>query len=233
MWNCLPALFLAAVSAAGQMPFASGEVLEYSVNWPSGLSLGKAKFSAARSDPDQEGRAQWAFAFHIDAAVPGYHVLDDYQATADEDLCSIRFLKKAQHGKRKAHEEITFDQTAHQARRRTLGGGGASTLEIPECGRDALTFFYYLRRELARGRIPPPQRVVFGAVYQVRFQPAGSQPVTVKGKPYEADQLAVSVKGPASEAAFLVLVARDEARTPVRVTVPLEPGSFTMELAAK
>ncbi len=236
MWNWLLALSLFAAPALGQhppLPFPSGEVLNYKVNWPSGLSLGEAKLTAERAEPDEAGRTQWAFSFHLDAAIPSFRVLDQYQATADENLCSIRFLKKAEHGRRKANEEITFDQEAHRARRTTLGGGGSSTVEIPECGRDALTFFYYLRRELSRGRIPPPQKVLFGAVYEIRFQPAGSQRVTVHGKPYEADQLAVTVKGPASEATFLLLVARDEARTPVRVTVPLEPGSFTMELASK
>ncbi len=235
MWNWLAALTLAAVSAAAQpsLPFPPGEALEYTVNWPSGLSLGKAKFTAARSDPDEAGRTQWKFTFDIDAAIPGFHVLDNYQAAADGELCSIRFLKKLQHGKRVANEEITFDQQARRAQRKTLGGGGTSTLEIPECGRDALTFLYFLRRELARGRIPPPQRVVFGALYEVSLRSAGSETVLVRGKPVEADQLAVTVKGPASEAAFLVLVARDEARTPVRITVPLEPGSFTMELAAE
>jgi len=235
MRNRILALVLLAAPAAAQapLPFASGETLEYSVNWPSGLSLGKARFSAERSEPGEAGRTQWTFRFHIDAAIPSFHVLDDYEAQADEELCSIRFLKKLQHGKRVANEEITFDQQARRAQRKTLGGGGASALEIPECGRDALTFFYFLRRELARGRIPPPDKIVFGALYEVRLQPAGGQRVAVRGKPYEADQLTVTVKGPASEAIFLLLVARDEARTPVRITVPLEPGSFTMELAAE
>ncbi len=234
-WNCLLALSLLGAPALAQTapPFPAGESLEYSVNWPSGLSLGKAKFTARRSEPGEAGRARWTFTFEIDAAIPSFHVLDSYEAQADEELCSIRFLKKLEHGRRKAHEEIVFDQEAHQATRTTLGGGGSSTLEIPECGRDALTFFYFLRRELARGRIPPPGKIVFGSLYEVRLQPAGSERVAVKGKPYEADQLTVTVKGPASEAIFLLLVARDEARTPVRITVPLEPGSFTMELAAE
>jgi hypothetical protein len=50
-------------------------------------------------------------------------------------------------------------------------------------------------------------------------------------KPVEADQMIVTVKGPASESTFILLVARDEARTPISITVPLEPGNFTMELA--
>ena len=46
----------------------------------------------------------------------------------------------------------------------------------------------------------------------------------------DADQLIVTVKGAASEAVFILLVARDTNRTPVRITVPLEPGNFTLEL---
>ena len=63
------------------------------------------------------------------------------------------------------------------------------------------------------------------------FERAGSRTVQMGEKPVEADQMIVTVKGPASESTFILLVARDEARTPISITVPLEPGNFTMELA--
>jgi hypothetical protein len=46
-----------------------------------------------------------------------------------------------------------------------------------------------------------------------------------------ADRLIVTVKGPASEMSFEIFFARDPARTPVIIRVPLSPGMFSLELA--
>lgn len=217
-----------AATAAAPLPFGDGEALHYTIIWPSGLDLGEATMTATRD----EGSGQWSFDFKLDAAVPGYHIKDHYHSTATAELCSIEFLKESNHGKRKTSERTTFDQQAHRAHRVTLTkGGGESDLETPECARDALTFLYYLRQELSLGRIPASPKVLFGSLYDVKFQPAGSKKVRVGGKIVEADQMMVSVKGPASESMFILLVARDKAHTPVRITVPLEPGNFTMRLA--
>jgi hypothetical protein len=46
----------------------------------------------------------------------------------------------------------------------------------------------------------------------------------------EADRMVANLKGPASEHTFEMYFARDAARTPVLVKLPLAMGSFSMEL---
>jgi hypothetical protein len=41
----------------------------------------------------------------------------------------------------------------------------------------------------------------------------------------------VTVQGPASEITFEMFFARDAARTPLVIRVPLSPGMFSLELA--
>ncbi len=226
-------LVLASVRLPAEpaVPFADGECLRYVINWPSGLSLGEAEFSARLHRDAAGAPKQWEFTFQIDAAMPGFRIEDRYHSLADANLCSRELEKNVSHGRRKAHEKTTFDQEAHLARRVTLGGGGTSNIETGACAMDGLTFLYHLRRELSHGRIPPPRTVLFGAAYQVRLQFVETSKVQLGGKTLEADQMTATVKGPASESTFLILVARDPARTPVRITVPLEPGNFSMELA--
>ena len=212
------------------VPFPEEEALRYTINWPSGLSLGEAEASAKLSRDAAGNPARWEFEFRMDAAVPGFRVKDHYRSTADANLCSLEFEKELSHGNKKAHEKTTFDETANAAKRVTLGGGGESRISVGSCAMDGLTFLYYLRRELGHGRIPPPRTVLFGAPYEVRFQLLGTKKTRLAEKVVEADQMTATVKGPASESTFLILVARDTARTPVRITVPLEPGNLSMEL---
>jgi len=59
---------------------ASAEILHYSIDWPSGLSLGEASL---RSDRTGEGTAStpgWEFELNLDASVPGFAIRDQYQA---------------------------------------------------------------------------------------------------------------------------------------------------------
>ena len=41
-------------------------------------------------------------------------------------------------------------------------------MKTPACAKDALTFLYYVRRELSQGRMPPQQTMFFGASYEIR-----------------------------------------------------------------
>lgn len=206
------------------VPFA-GETLRYSVNWPSGLSLGEAQMIARRTGD------RWRFAFSLDAAVPGFVVSDLYQSTATGDFCSAEFVKTFTHGKRKADEKLAFDAQKRTVTRTTVVGdktGGVSETSTASCARDALTFLYYLRRELSQGRIPAPQTVYFGAAYEARFEFGGPQKLGARG--VEADRVRVSLKGPASTTWFDVFFARDAARTPLEFRAPFPVGSLTMEL---
>jgi hypothetical protein len=200
------------------------ETLRYSVNWPSGLSLGEARLDASPSG------AGWKFAFALDAAIPGVAASDRYESRAAGDYCSSEFTKRCTHGKRKIAERTVFDGKSGTAVRETLEGGGSSRLTVSACPRDALAFFYYLRRELADGRLPGPQTVYFGAPYQVRLEFGGPRSLRVNDEPVEADRVLASFKGPASNSSVEMYFARDAVRTPVLVRVVLAAGTFTMEL---
>lgn len=227
-----------AMVAAGRaqpppVPFPENETLHYTVNYPSGLSLGETELSASAVKDANGAPTGWKFRFQIDAAFPGYRVKDEYRSSATPALCSLEFDKDLSHGNKRTHEKTTFDQARKVARRETLGGGGVSEIATGTCAMDGLTFLYYLRRELSRGRIPAPRTIFFGAAYQVRFQFTDTTRVRLHGKVVEADRLTASVKGPVSESTFLIEVARDTARTPVRITIPLAPGNFLMVLTGK
>jgi hypothetical protein len=225
------ALCLLALPAAAQaQPVAKspfdGETLAYSVNWPSGLSLGEARTTASR-----EG-GQWRFALSLDAAVPGFAAKDDYRSTASGEFCSAELVKQFTHGKKSNEEKTTFDAQKGVAARVTVNpaGGGRTEMPIQGCARDALSFLYFLRKELSQGRIPGPQTVYFGGAYQLRLEYAGAQTVHANDRSYDADRLRASFKGPASEMTFEMFFTRDAARTPVVIRIPFSLGTFSMEL---
>lgn len=206
----------------------SAETLRYSVNWASGLSLGEATL---RSDASQgKENAGWSFEATLDASIPGFALRDDYQATATADLCSTNLEKHLTHGPRKTNETVTFDQQKNTATRETEGGGGKTDLTVGTCAKDALTFMQFARRELAQGRLPPQQPVVFGAVYQVRLEYTGAQRIKYGDQTADADRILASIKGPVTDITVEIFFARDAARTPLLARIPLALGSFTVEL---
>ncbi|MGH9674048.1 MAG: DUF3108 domain-containing protein [Bryobacteraceae bacterium] len=217
--------------AFAQAPKLRDETLNYTVNWPSGLSLGEGQMRARRVPAEGGQSERWDFRLTLDASIPGFQVAERYRAIATPSLCSLELEKNTIRGKRKTVETSTFDAERNIMVRTTGGGGGRSETPIPACARDALTFLYHLRMEMAQGRIPPAQKVFFGAAYDVRVQFGGVQRVPVGEETVEADRFQVSFKGPASEMTFELALARDEARTPLIVKVPLAMGSFSMELA--
>jgi len=224
----LPAALAGPVTDPTGFPFTN-ETLNYTVNWPSGVGLGEAHMSASRIQPSQNGRAQWAFKLTVDAALPGFAVADRYNAIASLDLCSAMFDRDFTHGARKSHERDDVDPHQPVAHRETVGGG-KSDVSVSTCAHDALTFLYFMRRELGQGRVPPMETILFGGPYQVNLQYTGEQTVMVSNKTSTADRLIVTVKGPASEISFEMFFARDAARTPLVIRIPLGPGMFSMEL---
>jgi hypothetical protein len=216
----------AAAFAQTGFPFQD-ESLRYSVNWPSGLSLGEASFAAHRT------AGGWNLDMGIEAGVPGFGVGDKFQSSASADLCSAVFQRDTSHGSRKSREKTTFDQAAGVAHRVTEfpAGGGQSDLSIGSCAHDALAFLYYSRRELGQGRVPPAQQVYFGSAYSVRLEYTGAQSISIgEGRPEVTDRLVVSAKGPRSDFSFEVFFARDAARTPLLVKIPFSVGTISMEL---
>jgi Protein of unknown function (DUF3108) len=224
---CPLALLLLASPGLAQTGFPfQDETLHYAVNWPSGLSLGDASFTAHRT------ASGWNFDMALDAGVPGFAVNDKVRSTATADLCSVELGRDLSHGAKASHEKTAFDQARNVAHRTTVvpEGAGTSELEIPACARDALAFLYYARRELGQGRVPPQQQVFFGPGYTVHMEYTGAQTITVAEKPAITDHLTVSVKGQKANLGFEMFFARDAARTPLLVKVPFSTATFSMEL---
>ena len=202
----------------------SAESLRYSINWASGLSLGEA---ALRAD---KGKEAWDFEVTMDASIPGFALRDRYHSGATLDLCSLQLEKSFTHGTRKADEKIIFDQQNHTASRETQNGGGKSDVSISSCAKDALTFLQFARSELAQGRLPPQQQVVFGAIYNVRIEYTGAQRIKVGDLAADADRILATIKGPTTDLTVEIFFARDAVRTPLLARIPLALGTFTVEL---
>ncbi len=203
--------------------FVSAESLHYTINWPSGLSLGETTLAATPKD------SGWNFDLDIDASIPGFAVREHDHSRADSGLCSIQLDKSYTHGQRKTEERITFDQQ-NQTIARGRPGGDTTETSVSPCARDALTFIQFARKELAEGRIAPEQQVIFGAIYQVRFEYTGAQSVKLGEQRIDADRIAATITGPASNYTVEIFFAHDAGRTPLLAKLPLPLGTFTVEL---
>jgi hypothetical protein len=224
----LPVFFLFALSpliAQTGFPFQD-ESLRYSINWPSGLSLGDASFSAHHTP------GGWTFDSTLSAGIPGLSISDKYQSNTTADLCSLSLDRTISHGSKKTQEKTTFDQQKGSAHRVTVlpKDGGESDLDLPACARDALAFIYLTRREMGQGRMPPAQKIFLGSAYSVRLEYTGAMTVPVADKPTVTDHVVAYLKGPKSDFNFEIFFARDAARTPLLIRVPLSMGTFSMEL---
>ncbi len=96
---------------------------------------------------------------------------------------------------------------------------------FPTCARDALAFLYYSRLELGQGRVTRSSECSFGfgvfcedGLHRLRkISPSTTSPTVT-------DHILVSVKGPQSDFNFDVFYARDAARTPLKIRIPLSAG---------
>ena len=219
------ALGTAAACAQTGFPFQD-ESLRYTVNWPSGLSLGDATFTARKTS------SGWSLDASLEAAVPGFAISDKYHSSATPELCSIEFERTTSHGAKKTREKTTFDQHKLKAHRVTVlpANGGETDFDIPACARDALAFVYFARREMGQGRVAPGQKIYFGSEYGFSMQYTGAMEITVGDKRSLTDHVLVSVKGPKSNVSFEIFFARDAARTPLLIKVPLSIGAIGIEL---
>lgn len=210
---------LAALAANAAGP--REETFNYEVKWPSGLGLGESQITASRDG------GNWILEFQIEASVPGFRVMDRYRSVVDEKFCTQEFSKEFEHGSRKGKEKTTFANG--KAKRVTAGGGGTSEFAVPGCARDALAYLFYVRDEVSRGRVPGPQKLYFGAGYDVRMEVGGAESVKVSEAPLETDRLRVTVATVNGKLELDLFLARDEARTPALVRVPFAMGNFSME----
>lgn len=200
------------------------ESLQYTINWPSGLSLGSASISSAKT------AAGWQITLDIDASVPGFPIRDHDEASATADFCSTKLDKSFTHGSHKVDERLTFDQQTNTVTRETLNGGGKTETSASACARDALTFLEFARHELEGGRVAAEQQVFFGAPYTVRLQYAGTETIKIMNKMVEADRMLADIQGPASSVRVDLYFSRDAARTPLLARMPLALGTFSVEL---
>lgn len=210
-----------AATPATESPLPN-ETLRYSVNWPSGLSLGEATLSASSSPKRMH------LEFDLDAGVPGFPVNDKFSSEASSGFCSAEFRKITSQGSKTVDDEEKFDAESGTVKRGT--GAGQSEMNADACGKDALTFLYFVRQELSQGRMPGHQTVFFGAQYEVHLESAGTESVKIGNKPVETEHVKASVEGPSSNISFDLYFLQDKARTLALVRVPLAMGTFSMEL---
>jgi len=215
-----------AVMLMAPVAWCQTETLHYTINWPSGLSLGEAVMKAERSGDG------WSYEMTMEATIPGFPVKGVFRSVVAKGSCSVSFEKDSLHGKRRAREKSSFDREKRVVVRETIGGG-KSEIEADSCARDALAFLYFLRNELAAGRVPVPQRIFFGAPYQIRLQHLGAAQMTVGESRIEVDRFSAMLKGPASEMSFEMAFTRDEERVPVQIRLSVALGHFVMELVPR
>jgi hypothetical protein len=222
---------LALVAAPVSESTLPNETLRYSVNWPSGVSLGEATLSASSSPSSGNGQdaRNMHFQFDLDAGVPGFAVSDRFRAAASASFCSAEFQKTTSQGSKRVDDKETFDPNTGTVTRGS--GSGESEISANTCGKDALTFLYFVRQELSQGRVPARQTVFFGAPYEIRLASAGTESVKIGNKPVETEHVKASVDGPSSSISFDLYFLPDKARTLALVRVPFAMGTFSMELA--
>jgi hypothetical protein len=202
------------------------ESLHYSIRWPSGLPLGDVSLTAHR------GQSGWTFEAMVDAGVPGFAIADKYRSSVTAELCSESFDRATSHGAKKTREKTTFDQSKRTAHRETIlpVDGGKSDFDIPSCARDALAFLYYVRQEMGQGRVAPAQQTFFGSAYSVQLRYTGEMTIRLENKQEVTDHVVASIKGSKSDITAEIFFARDAARTPLLVKLPLGAGTFSLEL---
>jgi hypothetical protein len=211
----------------------SAETLHYSINWPSGLSLGEATLRSDRTAEGTGSATSWDFELSLDASVPGFAIRDQYTSTANPDFCSWQLDKKTARGARMSEERVIFDPNKNTATRETVRGtqiAGTSQLSVPLCARDALTLLQFVRRELAQGRLPSQQPAILGSAYQVHLEYLGTTTIRLGSQQMDTDRFRTSIKGPASDLTLEMFFMRDAVRTPVMMKIPLSLATFTVEL---
>ena len=221
--TCLHLAPLAAQAPPGPIP--TDEELRYSIYWPSGLSFGSALFKARFTDPG------WRLEFDLQASLPKIEVNDRAVSRSDSQLCGQEFEKHILHGGKRANELLRFrPNVVERINLERAEEQRPGVTPVQDCARDALAFLYFLRTELAAGRIPPADTVFFGAGYRVRLEHAQSRWLIWDGERQLADEIRVSIRGPGSEHELSAFFDRDESRVPLLFRMQFDAETFTMRL---
>jgi hypothetical protein len=210
LFSC--AAFVSAQAAA----IPDTELLRYRISYAGAINVGEAQLAINRAPGGAE------LTFQATVPIPGFPVAEYGRSLVTTDLCTLELEKKAVRGRRQTDEKTTFDAAKRTATRQTTGpipGGGTSTFNIPACPRDALAFLLQFRKTLAEGE----STVYYGSAYKVsvrRIQQQGG----------DADRFSVRIRGPKSDITAELHLARDAARTPTLIRIPLAAGSLVVEL---
>ena len=225
-FGLLSALFPEGLAGQeSQFPFPAHEELDYSIAWPSGLAVGTAELRARHSDPG------WRFEMRIRASVPKIDIDHAFVSRTNELLCSLDFEKHIRHGTKRAHETLRFGGgTLHRTNLDANDRAAPGTVPIADCARDALATVFSLRRDLADGRIPPPEEIYFGAAYRLQLEYEQTRWLAWDSDRRLADEIRIDVRGPDSHHVFSAFFGRDTARTPLLFVVESEDGPFTIKL---
>ena len=195
----------------------------YKLLWPSGLSLGEAVIAASSTGKEIH------LTVTVEAELPQHNVRYSFSSTATEEkLCSLHFQQEINEGRRKWEESIEFDQQNRQARR--TRSGQTTTLSVPECARDPLTFLYYFRSQLAATKPFDSGTFHLGANFDVRFEFTGRGTETLGGRQHGVEKFRVTYTGPSAKKTLELWVLTDAARQPALVRVPFPLAVFTAEL---
>jgi hypothetical protein len=233
MKACTPVFLVFATLSFAAAPVApqsltgfpfTDEDLNYSINWPTGIGLGDAHLHAKHSG------ANWKFELTLEAGVPGFTLKDTYRSDTVPDYCSTSFDRSISHGSRTTLERETVDRERGIVTRTFSKDGSKSDLPAPACVKDALAYLFYARTELGQGRVPVAQDILFGGLHPISVVYVGGPIISVNQKQVQSDQVTCTFKIGAADYSFDVYFARDAARTPLLITVPLAMGKFSMEL---
>ncbi|MCY4536505.1 MAG: DUF3108 domain-containing protein, partial [Bryobacterales bacterium] len=141
------------------------------------------------------------------------------------------FEKHILHGSKRANELLRFrPNVVERINLQRAEESRPSVIPVQDCARDALAFLYFLRTELAAGRIPPPSTVFFGAGYRIRLEHTQTRWLTWDGERQLTDEIRVSVRGPASEHELSAYFGRDDSRAPLLFQMQFDADRFTMRL---
>ncbi len=218
-------IVLLALAQAPPLQRPDSEQLNYTIAWPSGLPVGHASLRARALDPG------WRHEMTLQATLPSMEIDDMFASRTDSKLCSEVFEKHVRHGDRWAHESLRFgpglvERFNLESTDREPPGRNATG----DCARDALTFLYYLRQDLAAGRLPSPGTIFFGAAYRIQVWFTRTRRLLIGAEQRAADEFRAVVDGPASRHEFSFFVGQDENRTPLLFRVELGGDIFSMQL---
>ena len=181
---------LANSGTPGSVPAFENEQLRYSINWPSGLSLGEAQLGASRQKTETDAVGRLHFTVRPgcrSSRLSRFGPLSARKRPVNSARSSFR--RTATHGPKKTDEKETFDPAGRHRnprdhRRRKVGAEDACLWP-----RMRWPSFTSCASELSQGRMPPTQTVFFGAAYEVRLDFAGTQSIKLGDKPVEADRV--------------------------------------------